>query len=65
MEHNARQALSALGMKADVIEVGDIREYAPRGVVFTPALATDGGPKCTGRIPSTAEIQTRVTELVA
>jgi len=64
-EHNTRQALSALGIDADVVKIEDIREYAPRGVVFTPALAIDGVLKCSGRIPSTAEIQTWLSELVA
>ena len=30
-EHNARQALSAVGLDAEVIKIEDIREYAPRG----------------------------------
>lgn len=64
-EHNARQALSAVGLDAEVIKIEDIREYGPRGVVFTPALAIDGELKCKGRIPSTAEIQSWLNEVVA
>jgi hypothetical protein len=45
--------------------VEDVREYAPRGVVFTPGLDIDGEPKCIGRLPSTEEIQTWLKELVA
>ncbi len=64
-EKNVREALSALGMEAEVIKVEDIRQYAARGVVFTPAVAIDGELKCAGRIPSTAEIEGWLKELVA
>ena len=63
-EQNALQALLSLGIDAAVIKIEDIREYAPRGVVFTPALAIDAELKCTGRIPSTEEIEMWLHEAV-
>jgi small redox-active disulfide protein 2 len=56
-EKNVREALLASGIEAEIIKVEDIRQYAPRGVVFTPAVAIDGELKCTGRIPKSEEVQ--------
>jgi small redox-active disulfide protein 2 len=56
-ERNVREALSASGIEAEIIKVEDVRQYAARGVVFTPAVAIDGELKCTGRIPKSEEVQ--------
>jgi small redox-active disulfide protein 2 len=56
-ERNVREALSASGIEAEIIKVEDVRQYAVRGVVFTPAVAIDGELKCTGRIPTREEVQ--------
>ena len=48
---NAKQAVEALGLEADVTKITDIAQITARGVVVTPALAVDGqvafprGPK--------------------
>ena len=61
VEKNARHAAMSLGMDVEIIKVEDVREFAKRGVMFTPGLAIDGEVKCTGRIPSSAEITSWIT----
>lgn len=56
MEKNARQAVEKLGLKAEVAHVYDVREYARRGVILTPALAVDGEVKLSGHVASVDEI---------
>lgn len=53
-----RQALAALGVEATVTEVSDPREMARNRVLFTPAVRVNGELKCTGRVPSVAELTT-------
>ncbi len=60
-EKNARMAVTSLGIEAEIVKVEDVREFAKRGVMFTPGLAIDGEVKCTGRIPTSAEITTWIT----
>jgi len=54
-------AISNLGIEAEIVKIEDVREFAKRGVMFTPGLAIDGEVKCTGRIPSSAEITSWIT----
>jgi small redox-active disulfide protein 2 len=60
-EKNVRHALLSLGVEAEVVKVQDVKEFAKRGVMFTPGLAIEGEVKCAGRIPSSAEITTWIT----
>ena len=54
---NAEEAVKELGIQAEVVKVDDIAEITARGVMVTPALAIDGGRKCSGRIPAVEEIK--------
>jgi len=56
-EANVRKALEGLGLKADVRHITDPREFARRGVMFTPAVIIDGEIKSSGRIPKVEEIR--------
>jgi len=56
MERNARQAVEKLGLAAEVEHVYDVREYARRGVILTPALVVDGEVKLSGHVASVDEI---------
>jgi small redox-active disulfide protein 2 len=56
MEKNARQALAKLGLEAELEHIYDVREYARRGVILTPALAVDGEVKLSGHVASVDEI---------
>ena len=54
----AEQAVSELGIAADISKVTDLKEIMAMGVMMTPALAVNGTVKVTGRVPGVAEIKT-------
>jgi len=56
-EKNLMDALSELGMTANVEKVKEINEIAKYGVFGTPAVVMDGQVKCVGRIPTKDEIK--------
>ena len=45
------------GLAADVLQVHDRDEIGRFGVLQTPALVINGQVKCTGRLPSRAQIE--------
>lgn len=51
-----REALQTLGLEATLNEIHDPRVMALQRVIFTPAVAINGELKCTGRVPSLAEV---------
>lgn len=55
-ERIIQEALAALGIEAEVVKIEDVRQFAPRGVTFTPAVAIDGVLRCAGRIPKPEEV---------
>jgi small redox-active disulfide protein 2 len=57
-QENVRKALQALRLEAEVAHVSDPREFARRGVMFTPAVVINGEVKSSGRIPQVEEIRT-------
>ena len=56
LEANARKALEETGKKAEMEKVTDVNKIIEAGVMATPALAIDGKIVCSGRIPTTEEI---------
>jgi small redox-active disulfide protein 2 len=56
LEQNARSAADKLGVAYVLEHVRDIREFAKRGVMFTPALAVDGKVVVAGRVPPEGEL---------
>jgi small redox-active disulfide protein 2 len=56
----AQQAVSELGIEAEVTKVEDITEILSFNIMMTPALAVDGVVKVTGRIPKPDEIKTMI-----
>jgi len=50
-------ALNELNMEAEVIHIDDLREFAQRGVMFTPAVFIDGALKASGRVPKLEEVK--------
>jgi small redox-active disulfide protein 2 len=56
-EENVRKALESLGLQAEVVHVSDPREFARRGVMFSPAVIIDGQLKASGRIPDVDQIR--------
>ncbi len=55
---NVEQAVSELGVQAEVVKVYDIAEITARGVMMTPAVAVDGEVKVVGKVPTVDEIKT-------
>jgi small redox-active disulfide protein 2 len=50
LEANARAAIDALGIEADVEKVTEIDDIMEMGVMVTPALAVDGEVKSAGKL---------------
>lgn len=57
LEQTARSAADKLGLSYELEHVKDIKEFAKRGVMFTPALVVDGKVVVAGRVPPAAEIE--------
>jgi len=51
------QAVTELGIDAEVTKVTDLAKMVELGVMMTPALAIDGAVKVAGRVPSLEEIK--------
>ena len=58
LKENAEQAVKNLGVDAQVEKIEDINEIVKYGVMSTPALAVDGKVKIVGKVASTEEIMT-------
>lgn len=56
-EANAREAITNLGLDAEIEKITDINSISDFGVMATPALAVDGVVKFSGRIPAPKEIE--------
>lgn len=50
------QAVRALGLPATVEHISDPREMARRRVLFTPTVQVNGEVRCSGRVPTVAEV---------
>lgn len=56
LEENAREAIKALGIDAEIEKVTDIDQIMSFGVMMTPALAIDGVVKSVGKVLSKEQI---------
>ncbi len=56
LEANAREAITALGINAEVEKITDIDQIMSFGVMMTPALAIDGVVKSSGKVLSKEQI---------
>jgi small redox-active disulfide protein 2 len=56
LTENTRQALSNLGLQAEVLKVTDFAEIAAYGVMSTPALAIDDKVVSVGKVLTVSEI---------
>ena len=61
LEETARQAIAQLGVPANVEKVTDYAEIMSYNVLRTPALVVNEKLVSAGRIPSTGEITTWLT----
>ena len=56
LNENTHQALSNLGLRAEVLKVTDFAEIAAYGVMSTPALAIDDQVVSVGKVLTAGEI---------
>ncbi|MGC8771161.1 MAG: thioredoxin family protein [Brevinematia bacterium] len=56
LEANAREAIAALGINAEIEKITDIDQIMSFGVMMTPALAIDGVVKSSGKVLSKEQI---------
>ena len=52
------QAVSELGIAAEINKVTDLNQIMALGVMMTPALAVNGTVKVVGKVPGIPEIKT-------
>lgn len=57
LEANAKQAIAALNLDAEVLHIKDAIEIAKRGVLSTPALMVNGKLVAKGKVMSAEEIK--------
>ena len=55
---NTQEAINAIGKKAEVIKVGDIKKITEYGILMTPGFVVDGEVKSVGKVLSAGEIKT-------
>ncbi len=57
LAENARAAVAALGLDAEVVKVEDMQAILAYGVMSTPALVVDGQVRLAGHIATARQIQ--------
>lgn len=57
VEKNVIEAVTELGIDADVSKIKDVREYAKLGVLFTPAVIIDGKVAVAGKVPTVEDLK--------
>ncbi len=57
LAENARAAVAALGIEAEVVKVEDMQAIMAYGVMSTPALVIDGQVRLAGHIATARQIQ--------
>lgn len=62
LERLTREAVNETGIEANISKVEDIMDIMNYGVVSTPALVIDGKVVLYGRLPSSSEIKTFLTQ---
>lgn len=62
LEKATRDALSEMGIEADVVKEEDIMKIMGYGVMHTPGLVIDGKVAVSGRVPAINEIKNLITK---
>lgn len=61
LEANAKEAIAALKLDAEVLHITDLIKIAERGVMKTPALAVNGQVVSQGKVATPEQIQPLLT----
>lgn len=64
-EEVVRQAVAESGAEVEIEKVNDYAAMAQAGILVTPAVAIDGAVVFRGRVPSIAEVVTKITGVLA
>jgi small redox-active disulfide protein 2 len=64
LEQVTRNAVSEMGISADIIKEEDIVKIMSYGVMHTPALVIDEKIALSGRVPSLTEIKEVITKYI-
>ncbi len=59
------EAMSKMGIAADVFQVHDPDEIGRFGITRTPALLVNGQVKCSGRLPTSSQVEEWLREAAA
>ena len=62
LEKSTREAVSELGMEANIIKEEDITKIMQYGIIRTPGLVIDEKLVLAGRVPSLNEIKNLLTQ---
>ena len=65
LEQIARQAITEMGVDAEVIKVTDYNDILKYNILSTPGLVINEKVVSSGRIPSPAEVTTFITSTLA
>jgi small redox-active disulfide protein 2 len=65
LTQNAKQAVAQLGIEATFEKSGDYAEYERYGLLATPGLVVNDQLLSGGRVPSTGQIVTLLTNVLA
>jgi small redox-active disulfide protein 2 len=61
LEANAREAVTKMGVEAEIAKVTDIDEIMNMGVMMTPALVIDGEVRSVGKVLTVDQIAAQFT----
>ncbi|MGF1640724.1 MAG: MTH895/ArsE family thioredoxin-like protein [Rhodospirillales bacterium] len=61
-EEHVRQACDELGMVAEIEHLRDPRQFAPLGVMITPAVIVDGRIVASGHVPTVAALKEEIAK---
>ena len=65
LEQTTREAVTELGIDAEIEEVKDVKKIMEYPILTTPGLVIDEKLVCSGRVPTKAEVNTFITTALA
>lgn len=61
-EKNVREACAQLGVEVEIEHLTEPREFAPLGVMMTPAVLIDGRLLVSGHVPTVDKLKQAISE---